>query len=60
MTRQEQIAEAYKDCEEYVKPHINTEGWVPHRYLLELLCFYDFKDIDKIERELVRPKILRQ
>jgi hypothetical protein len=60
MTRQEQIADAYKDCDDYVKPHINIEGWVPHRYLLELFSMYQRDEIDFISRELIRPKILRQ
>jgi hypothetical protein len=60
MTREEQIANAYKDCPQYVKDKINQEGWVPHTYYLDLKCFYDGDEIDKIGRELVRPKILRQ
>ncbi|MCV9929499.1 hypothetical protein OIU83_17695 [Flavobacterium sp. LS1R49] len=60
MTRQEEIAQAYKDCEYYVKEKINNEGWVPHRFLLDLLCFYHKSEIDVIGKELVRPKKLRQ
>lgn len=59
MNRQEQIAAAYKECPEYVKEHINDEGWIPHRYFLDLKCFYNGDEIDKINRELIRPKILR-
>ena len=60
MTRQEEIADAYKGCPDYVKEKINNEGWVPHRYLLDLFCFYKRKEIDFISRELIRPKILRK
>lgn len=60
MTRDEQIADAYKECPEYVKKHVNKEGWIPHTYYLDLKCFYHGDEIDKIGRELVRPKILRQ
>ena len=59
MNRKEQIKEAYKDIPEWAKQNINSEGWIPHRYLLELIDFYKRDEIDFIGRELVRPKKLR-
>lgn len=59
MNRQDLINEAYKDLPKWAKQNINDEGWIPHRYLLELLSFYKRDEIDFMDRDFVRPKILR-
>ena len=59
MSRKEQISKAYEGVPDWAKKNINIEGWIPHRYLLELFPFYNREDLDFIGRELVRPKILR-
>ncbi|AUX17373.1 hypothetical protein [Flavobacterium columnare] len=60
MNRKDLINEAYKDLPKWAKQNINDEGWIPHRYLLELLSFYKRDEIDFIDRDFVRPKILRK
>ena len=59
MNRQDLINEAYKELPKWAKENVNDEGWIPHRYLLELLSFYNRDEIDFMNRDFVRPKILR-
>lgn len=59
MNRKDQIKEAYKGIPEWAKTKVNSEGWIPHQYLLELFVFYKRDEIDFIGRDFVRPKKLR-
>ena len=51
------ILKAYKGCENFVIAQVDDNGFVPKRYLLDLLCIYDYSEIE--EKALkIRPKCL--
>lgn len=54
-----QIIESYYfGMPDDLKKNISPEGFVPHRYLLDMLSVYNRDELDLLGKELIRPKEL--